>query len=302
MDKLITPPNLVKLDKIGILAPARCINFDEVHPSIRVFQKWGLEVELGTNIFRKCNQYAGKDEQRLADFQQMLDDDSIKAVICARGGYGSVRIIDRLDFSKFQRNPKWIVGYSDITVLHSHIHRHLGIETLHATMPINITSDENPDDSQETLKNALFGKIKSYSYPSTLLARSGEAEGVLIGGNLSILYSLMGSVSEVDTTGKILFLEDVDEYLYHIDRMMMNLKRAGKLSNLRGLIVGGMSRMNDNKVPYGKTANEIIAEAVAEYTYPVCYDFPAGHGETNLALILGRKVKLTIGEETELTF
>jgi muramoyltetrapeptide carboxypeptidase len=299
---VITPPYLTKDDKIGIIAPARCINFDEVHPSIRVFQKWGLEVVLGTNIFRKCNQFAGKDELRLADLQQMLDDDSIRALVCARGGYGTVRIIDQVDFKAFQSSPKWIVGYSDVTVLHSHIHRHLGIETLHAVMPINITTDETTNDAQETLKNALFGKIRSYSYPATPLARAGETEGVLTGGNLSILYSLMGSVSEIDTTGKILFLEDVDEYLYHIDRMMIGLKRAGKLSKLKGLIVGGMERMNDNNIPYGRTANEIIADAVAEYKYPVCFDFPSGHGENNLALILGRKVKLNVGNEVELDF
>ena len=299
---MITPLYLSKDDKVGIIAPARCINFDDVHPSIRLFQKWGLEVELGTNIFRKCNQFAGKDENRLADLQQMLDDDSIRAVICARGGYGTVRIIDKIDFTAFMKNPKWIVGYSDITVLHSHIHMHFGIETLHAVMPINITSDDKPGDTQETLKNALFGKIRSYSYSATPLARNGEAEGLLTGGNLSILYSLMGSASEVDTTGKILFLEDVDEYLYHIDRMMMALKRAGKLSNLKGLIVGSMERINDNTIPYGLTANEIIAESVAEYNYPVCFDFPAGHGETNLALILGRKVKLNVGTDIELIF
>ena len=292
----------MKDDKIGIIAPARCINFDEVHPSIRVFQKWGLEVELGTNIFRKCNQFAGKDDQRLADLQQMLDDDSIRAVICARGGYGTVRIIDKVDFTNFVKKPKWIVGYSDITVLHSHIHRHFGIETLHAVMPVNIITDEAALEAQETLRNALFGKIRSYSYSVTPLARAGETEGVLIGGNLSILYSLMGSVSEPDTDGKILFIEDVDEYLYHIDRMMMNLKRAGKLSKLKGLIVGSMERMNDNATPYGITANEIIANAVAGYDYPVCFDFPAGHGEPNLALILGRNVKLRIGKDVELIF
>jgi len=300
--KMITPPYLSKDDKIGIIAPARCITFDEVHPSIRVFKKWGLEAELGTNIFRKYNQFAGKDSARLMDIQEMLDDDTIRAVICARGGYGTVRIIDQIDFTGFVKNPKWIVGYSDITVLHSHIHRHMGIETLHAIMPVNITTDDKPDDSLETLRNALFGKIRGYSITATPLARTGEAEGLLTGGNLSILYSLMGSASEIDTAGKILFLEDVDEYLYHIDRMMMNLKRAGKLDKLKGLIVGGMNRMNDNTVPYGKTANEIIAEAVADYDYPVCFDFPAGHGENNLALILGRKVKLRVGVEVELSF
>ena len=299
---MITPAYLTKDDKIGIIAPARCINFDEVHPSIRVFQKWGLEVVLGTNIFRKCNQFAGKDELRLADLQQMLDDDSMRAIICARGGYGTVRIVDQIDWTAFRRNPKWVVGYSDVTVLHSHIHRHLDIETLHAIMPINITGDDVSNDSLETLRNALFGKIRSYAYPVTPRSRPGEAEGILVGGNLSILYSLIGSASEIDTTGKILFIEDLDEYLYHIDRMMMSMKRAGKLDKLAGLIVGGMDKMNDNTIPYGRSANEIISDAVAEYSYPVCFDFPSGHGENNLALILGRNVKLKVGQEVELIF
>ena len=299
---MIAPKYLVKGDKIAIIAPARCITFDEVHPSIRVFQKWGLEVVLGTNIFGKYNQFSGKDEPRKADLQQMLDDDSIRAIICARGGYGTVRIIDQIDFTRFCRNPKWIIGYSDITVLHSHIQRHFAIETLHATMPVNITSDTMVNDSLETLKNALFGKNVSYRLPKNPLSRTGEAEGILTGGNLSILYSLIGSASEIDTDGKILFLEDVDEYLYHIDRMMIALKRAGKLDKIKGIVVGGMDRMNDNTNPFGKTANEIIADVTSEFNYPVCFDFPAGHGEANLALILGRKVNFSVNQEVSLIF
>lgn len=298
----MTPPYLEKGDKIGIVAPARCISFEEVHPTIRLFQKWGLEAVLGTNIFKKCDQFAGRDQDRLADLQQMLDDDSIRAIICARGGYGTVRIIDRIDFNRFHEYPKWIVGYSDITVLHAHIHRHFGIETLHAVMPVNILTEESRSDTLETLKNALLGTPIRYSYPKPPLCREGTAEAPLVGGNLSILYSLMGSSSELNTEGKILFLEDVDEYLYHIDRMMMNLKRAGKLDKLKGLIVGGMDRMNDNTIPYGKTANEIIAEAVREYDYPVCFDFPAGHGEHNLALFLGRPLVLNVYDQVEVIF
>lgn len=299
---MTTPPSLVKGDKIGIIAPARCITFEEVHPALRMFQRWGLEVELGTHIFRKNNQFAGTDDARAADLQQMLDDDSVKAVICARGGYGTVRIVDKTDFSKFASKPKWVVGYSDITVLHCHILRHFGIETLHAVMPVNITNEKCEDDSSETLRNILFGKGIRYSFPSADFCRNGEAEGPLTGGNLSVIYSLMGSASEVQTEGKILFLEDVDEYLYHIDRMMVALKRAGKLSGLKGLIIGGMDRMNDNTVPFGKSANEIIAEAVSEYHYPVCYDFPAGHGSQNLALIMGRTISLKVGEKTVIDF
>ena len=299
---MIQPPYLRKGDKIGIVAPARRISFDEVHPSIKLFQKWGLEVILGTYIFGNENQFAGSDSQRQADFQQMLDDPSIHAIICARGGYGTVRIIDKLDFSGFCKNPKWIVGYSDITVFHAHVHKHFGIETIHSVMPVNIKEPDFINDSSESLRKALFGEKLFYSKPITFHFKTGLSEGILTGGNLSILYSLTGTASEVDTSGKILFLEDVDEYLYHIDRMMMTLKRAGKLSKLNGLIVGGMDRMNDNEIPFGKTASEIISDAVAEYNYPVCYDFPAGHGEINLALILGRRIRFKVDRNVEVEF
>jgi muramoyltetrapeptide carboxypeptidase len=298
---MIQPPFLKKGDKIAIVSPARSITFEEVHPAIRYFQRQGLEVVLGTHVFSKYNQFAGTDEQRRKDLQQMLDDPSIRAIIASRGGYGTVRIIDKLNFSGFLKAPKWIVGYSDITVLHSHIHRHYGIETLHATMPKNMASD-TPDDSLETMMNALFGYRIAYSYRKSPLSREGDAEGEITGGNLSILCNLTGTPSDADTAGKILFIEDLDEYLYHVDRMMMNLKRAGKLDKLKGLIVGGMSKMNDNAIPFGQTANEIIAAAVKDYRYPVCFDFPAGHLPQNLALILGRKVKLSIGKEVELAF
>jgi len=299
---MLQPPYLKTGDKIGIVAPARKITFDEVYPSINLFKKWGLEVVLGTNIFGAEDQFAGSDSQRQADFQQMLDDPSIRAIICARGGYGTVRIIDKLDFSGFCKNPKWIAGYSDITVLHSHIHKLFAIETIHSIMPVNIKEPDFTNDSVESLRKALFGEKLFYSKPITFHFKTGLSEGILTGGNLSILYSLMGTASEVDTSGKILFLEDVDEYLYHIDRMMMNLKRAGKLSNLNGLIVGGMDRMNDNEIPFGKTANEIIAESIAEFNYPVCYDFPSGHGELNVAMIFGRKVKFEVTQTVKLEF
>lgn len=299
--RMITPPYLKKGDKIAIVSPARSITFEEVHPAIRFFQRHDLEVVLGSYVFSRQHQFAGSDVQRCRDFQQMMDDEKIRAIVCSRGGYGAVRIIDNLDFAGFREHPKWIVGYSDVTVFHAHIHRQLGIETLHASMPINIKS-ESQDETLQSMVNALFGKRITYSHPRSGPSREGKAEGMLIGGNLSILYSLMGTVSEPDTAGKILFLEDVEEYLYHIDRMMMNLKRAGKLDKLNGLIIGGMSKMNDNTVPFGKTAIGIIADVVKEYKFPVCFDFPAGHLDTNLALIMGRKVRFTVGNEVELEF
>jgi len=299
--RMNTPSYLKKGDRIAIVSPARSITFDEVHPTIRFFTRNDFEVILGSHVFSRRDQFAGTDEQRLRDFQTMLDDQQIRAILCSRGGYGTVRIIDRLDFSSFREHPKWIVGYSDITVLHAHIQRQYGIETLHAAMPVNIT-DDIPGENLRSMLKALTGRRMTYTFPKDELSREGRTEGVLTGGNLSVLYSLMGSPSESDTAGKILFLEDVDEYLYHIDRMMMNLKRTGKLARLKGLIVGGMTKMNDNAIPFGKTASQIIADAVKEYQYPVCYGFPAGHGERNLALIMGRKVLFSVEEEVSLSF
>jgi muramoyltetrapeptide carboxypeptidase len=292
---MITPAYLNKGDKIGIAATARKIIEIEILPAVKKLEEWGLEVVTGKNLFKQYNQFAGTDEERTEDLQNLLDDSSIKAIICARGGYGTVRIIDKLDFTKFKNKPKWIVGYSDATVLHSHIHTNFGIETLHAVMPFNREFwEDNSGMSLESLRKALFGEKLSYNISASQLSIQGESSGILTGGNLSILYSLCGSNSDINTEGKILFVEDIDEYLYHIDRMMMNLKRTGKLSKVAGLIVGGMSEMKDNTVPYGKTAEEIILETVKDYDYPVCFGFPAGHTNQNYALILGKEVKLTI--------
>ncbi len=295
---MTTPSYLKKGDKIGIVACARIISQEDLQPAVDILRSWGLEVVLSKNLFNTSHQYAGTDSERAEDLQNMMDDTSIKAVISARGGYGTIRIIDRLDFTLFKTHPKWIIGYSDITVLHSHLH-HLGIETIHATMPINFGKNKESTDS---LRKALFGESVNYETETHLLNRNGNAEGELIGGNLSLLYALSGSVSDLDTKEKILFIEDLDESLYHIDRMMMNLKRSGKLSDLAGLVVGSMTEMKDNTIPFGKTAEEIIADAVNEYSYPVCFNFPAGHIDRNMAIYFGRKVKLSIGEKTTLAF
>jgi muramoyltetrapeptide carboxypeptidase len=299
---MITPQYLKKGDKIAIVSPARKISPAEVETAINHFKSWGLEVVLGDHLFASYNQFAGSDEQRLYDFQQMLDDGSVRAIICSRGGYGTVRIIDGLDFNRFIESPKWIVGYSDVTVLHSHIHRHFGVETLHAIMPVNFKDKCDGTPSLDSLKKALFGKELVYQFPAEQYFRKGTCKGPLVGGNLSILYSLSKTASDIDTNGKVLFLEDLDEYLYHIDRMMMNLRRSGKLEGLEGLIIGGMNNMHDNEVPFNKTANEIIAEAVEDYIYPVCYNFPAGHIDDNRALILGREVAMEVGNDVKLFF
>lgn len=297
-----SPESLKKGDKIGIVAPARKISLQEIRPTINKLKKWGLEVVLGNNMFNECNQYSGTDEERLTDFRQMLDDDSIRAILCARGGYGTVRIIDKIDFRAFKERPKWIVGFSDITVLHSHIHSNFCIETVHSIMPVILPDCELTEQSYETMRKVLFGERQNYEIEASPLSRKGIARGVLTGGNLSILYSLTGTKSDINTNDKILFIEDLDEYLYHIDRMMMNFKRSGKLENLAGLIVGGMGEMNDNDIPFGKTAQEIIAETVAEYNYPVVFDFPAGHIKNNMALILGREILLRVDKKVYVEF
>lgn len=291
---MIEPPYLKAGSTIGIVATARKLTWEELEPTIGVLTDVGFTVRTGQRMFGAQNQFSGSDEDRAADMQRMLDDPDINAILCARGGYGTVRIIDKLDFTEFERHPKWLCGFSDITVLHAHINQNFGVATLHSSMPLSMK--DLPEDHVQitTLINSLTGELPSYEFPSHPLNRNREMEGKVVGGNLSVLYSILGSKSDIDADGKILFLEDLDEYLYHIDRMMMNLKRNGKFDNLKGLIIGGMSDMNDNTIPFGKTAEEIIREAVDEYDYPVCFNFPAGHVDDNRALILGKKAAIRI--------
>lgn len=290
----IRPPFLKAGDAVGIVAPSRKISEQELLPALKILENWGLKVKTGRNIYASSNQFAGNDSIRASDFQSMLDDKSVKAIFCARGGYGALRIVDRLNFSKLAKHPKWIVGYSDVTVFHSHIAKHTGVETLHATMPVNFEKDA---DSLKKLKAALFGGPVSYTIAPHPLNRKGENSGKLAGGNLSLLFALASTPSDLDFNGKILFLEDLDEYLYHVDRMMQQLKRAGKLASLKGLIVGSFTEMKDNAVPFGKSAEEIIAEAVRDYDYPVCFGFPAGHGKKNYPLFMGGKVELKVSSK-----
>ncbi len=295
------PPYLQLGDTIAIVSTARKITEEELQTAIRIIEAWGFKVKLGNTIGAEQNQFAGSDQYRAKDFQNQLNDPAIKAILCARGGYGTARMVDQLDFTRFATSPKWIIGYSDVTVLHNHIHTHFGINTLHATMPINFAT--NTDAALDSFKDALLGKLTGYKVDNDPKNRLGSTEGELVGGNLSILYSLAGTPSDIDTTGKILFLEDLDEYLYHVDRILLQLKRAGKLSDLAGLIIGGMSDMNDNTVPYGKTAEEIIVEHTAEYNYPITFGLPAGHMDDNRALYMGRNTKLEVNEQhTQLTF
>lgn len=287
-----TLPSYLKTgDTIGIVCTARKIDMESLQPALDILEKWGFKVLLGKSIFAEENQFAGSDILRAEDMQQMLDDENIKAIIVARGGYGTVRMIDYLDFTKFLKQPKWIIGYSDITVLHSHLNK-LGVASLHATMPINFA--KNTPEALQSLQNALMGEKLSYDFVSVKENKTGVASGILIGGNLSVLQSISGSISDIDIRDKILFLEDLDEYLYHIDRMMMQLKRSGKLQHLKGLLVGSFTEMKDNAIPFGKTAYEIIEAAVADYHFPVAYNIPAGHITDNRTLIMGAEVNLEV--------
>jgi muramoyltetrapeptide carboxypeptidase len=292
--KMITPPYLQKGDTVAIVSTARKNIDDNLKTTINLLEGWGLKVKIGNTIGLDYYQLAGTDDQRAADFQEQLDNLNIKAIWCVRGGYGTVKIIDKLDFTKFKQNPKWIIGFSDVTVLHSHLNR-MGIESLHATMPVSIA--RATDDAKNSLCTVLFGDKLHYTLECDALNHNGIAKGELVGGNLSILYSLLGSPSAVNCEDKILFIEDLDEYLYHIDRMMMNLKRNGCLSSLKGIIVGAMTDMKDNDIPWGRNALEIIEDTVKGLNIPIIYNFPAGHIRDNRALIFGRQVSMEVNDK-----
>jgi muramoyltetrapeptide carboxypeptidase len=298
---MIVPPSLERGDKVGIITPSGKIKRGSLDRAISIFKDWGLSVVTGPNVYAGYNQFGGTDQERAADLQLMIDDIGIKAIMCSRGGYGTVRIVDHIDFSSLIAHPKWIAGYSDITVLHCHVNAVCGIETLHSIMPLELSPEKDPPVSArsvELFRESLFGTIPAYYQPNHPFSRKGKAGGTMTGGNLSVLYSLLGSDSEPDFQGSILFIEDVGEYLYHIDRIMMSLKRSGILAGIAGLVVGGMNEMNDNQVAFGKTAEEIIAGAVADYEYPVFFGFPAGHESENHPLVMGRNAVLSVGDTT----
>ena len=282
-------------DTIGIVSPARAIPKEKVQPAVSFLESQGFNVKVGNHVFNVHNQMAGTEDEKVEDIQNFIDDPSIKAIISTRGGYGCVRVIDHLNLKPLADQNKWFIGYSDVTVFHSHIHTQFDVPTIHGTMPVNITSDPSSEEqlSNKSLIDCLVGNDITYSMHQHQLTQPGNAEGVLVGGNLSMLYSLCGSESDIQTAGKILFLEDLDEYLYHVDRMMMNLKRTGKLSDLAGLIIGGMSDMNDNTIPFGKTAEEIILEHTQAYNYPIYFGFDAGHQQPNLAMRFGMKARIS---------
>lgn len=293
---MIIPPYLKQGDTIGYVAPARKISITELETSIHFLENSGFRVVYDQSLFAEANQFAGNDEIRRSGFQKMLDRKDVSAIWCVRGGYGSARIIDQLDFSTFCKYPKWICGFSDVTVFHSHIHQNFGIATLHSLMPINVNKENYLQFPSQNMIQLLMGDAMNYEIDPHPLNRVGEATGVLVGGNLSILYSLNGTISDLDTKDKILFMEDLDEYLYHIDRMMLNMKRSGKLDGIKGLIVGGMSEMHDNTITFGIDAEQIIRNHCESYDFPICFGFPAGHIQDNRPLKLGVQVDIKVSK------
>lgn len=281
---------------IGITCPSGFVSQERVAYAVTVLQQWGFKVKLGGTIGKGDFYFAGTDEERLTDLQKMMDDPEIDAILMGRGGYGMSRIIDNINFNHFKEKPKWICGFSDFTVLHSHIHAQYGIQTLHSPMCGAFKPETEHAPHVLSVLNALKGQPMTYSMPSSIHNRTGRAEGILTGGNLAILAHLTGSVSEIDTDGKILFIEDIGEYLYNADRMLLNLKRAGKLDKLAALVVGSFTEMQDTDRPFGQTIEQIVADKVKEYDYPVCFNFPAGHQEVNFALTLGAMHTLEVTE------
>jgi muramoyltetrapeptide carboxypeptidase len=290
------PPYLKKGDMVGITCPAGYMETKKVQACIKALQQWGFEVMVGKTVGSKSNTYfSGTDEERKDELQAMLDDQSIKAIICGRGGYGLSRIIDDINFKKFARHPKWIIGFSDITVLHAHINRNIGVTTLHASMA-NAFNDPLQTKYVQMKKQVLTGKGMSYRVKGHRCNRKGEVKGELVGGNLSLLVHLLGTDSAYKTKGKILFIEDLGEYLYHIDRMLLQLKRAGVLKNLAGLIIGGFTDLKDNARVFGETVEEMVLRLTAAYKYPICFGFPVSHGVDNVPLKVGVEYTLKVGK------
>ena len=290
-----SPPVLRPGDRVAIVCPARKVSHAELEAAIAILTAWGLEVVLGATVTAEHHQFAGSDAVRCQDIQQQLDDPTIRAILCARGGYGTTRIIDQLDFSRFADNPKWIAGFSDITTLNCHLLA-LGHESIHGVMPL-LFNQAGGEQALESLRCALFGEPISYFAPQHPFNQLGTATGELIGGNLSLLQTITGTASDCSLAGRILFIEDIDEYLYNIDRMMVHLNRTGKLAGLAGLLVGHFTDSNDNAIPFGQTPYEIIQTYAAKYSFPVAYGFPVGHEPLNMALICGRKAQMIVDQD-----
>jgi muramoyltetrapeptide carboxypeptidase len=300
MKKIVTPPYLTKGSAIGLVCPAGAMPAEKAATCIQVLKAQGYNVVAGATLGSSHHYFSGTDEERLADLQIMLNDARIDAILCARGGYGTSRILDNIDWKAFRKRPKWIIGFSDITVLHSHLTQNLGIASLHAPMAAAFNHEEWRNPYVQSLLSALKGKKYKYTCQSHPVNVKGHATGKLVGGNLALLAHQVGSRTDVDTRGCILFIEDVGEYLYNIDRMLLQLDRAGRLSKLAALVVGGFADTKDTTTPFGKTVEEIVLNHVAKYKYPVCFNFPVSHEKENYALKCGMVHTLKVSKNTVL--
>ncbi len=294
---MLIPNYLKKGDRIRVVSPAGKVEKEKIRSGMNLFEQAGFEVVWGDHVFDNHFQFAATDTRRLRDLQQALDDPQCRAIVCARGGYGAIRLVDQLDLSNFRQQPKWLVGFSDITVLHALLQNE-GFCSIHGAMPGFYLKDDQPSDSFNELLKTLKGENSPVRVPPQAFNRPGESSGRLTGGNLSMIYSLMGTPLEPATDGNILLIEDLAEYLYHLDRIMQSLKLAGKLESLKGLLVGGLTEMKDNDAPFGQSPQEIIREAVKAYDFPVCFDFPAGHIDRNLPLVFGAGYRLEVNKST----
>lgn len=284
------------MTKIRIVSPAKAIEKEHVEFSKNFLESNGFDVEISTHCLGNHHYFSGTDSERLLDFQEALDDNTVDVILCARGGYGCLRIVDDLDFSNFSKHPKLILGFSDVTVFHNHIHGNFNLPTVHASMPLNFSS--NSEDSLQSVVDVINGKKLEYTLNSNSNNKYGSTYAELVGGNLAIIYALIGTNSDIDLDQKILFIEDVGEYVYAIDRMMYALKKSGKLNKLAGLIVGGMTNMSDTETPFGKSIETVILDSVVHLDIPVCFDFPAGHIDDNRAIFFGKKSRLEVSNNS----
>ena len=293
----IIPPYLKLGDTIGIVCPAGYMPFEKAQTCIETLTDWGFKVVPGETLDHQFHYFSGTDEERCRDLQRMMDDRNIDAILCGRGGYGMGRIIDKLDFTKFKKHPKWIVGFSDITVLHSHLFSNFKIASMHAPMAAAFNDGEYKNQYIQSLRDALLGKRADYKTEGNILDQPGNAKGILVGGNLSLLVNVIGTPSDIKTKNKILFIEEISEYIYSVDRMMYQLKRSGKLENLKALIIGRFSDMKDTTVPFGQTVEEAIKDLVRDYVYPICFGFPVSHDKENYALKVGVNYELKVKKD-----
>ncbi len=296
---LIQPDHLKPGDSVAIVAPSGILKDrdKEIDRAIALLKSWGLHAVVGKHVFEKAGHFAGTDAQRIDDLQKALDDPSIKAIWAARGGYGTVRVIDGLNYTSFKKNPKWVIGYSDVTALHNEIHN-IGIQSIHALMCTSLTEDlTEVEHAIMSFRDAIFGNPITYEIPGNKYNKPGKAEGQLVGGNLTLLHTMLGSKTSINAKGKIIFIEEIGEYAYHIDRMLMSLKRAGYFENCAGLIVGDISKVRRNTTPWGKPMKQLILDAFEGYDFPILFNFPAGHEDDNRALILGRSISMDVSKE-----